>query len=69
MDYLKERLYAGYKLVVVSRRDKSVYWCSKQENVIESGDLKNYDLFAFEEGVEWEYCYNVIYKIKDLISE
>ena len=66
MDFLQERLNEGYNFIVVKRREPGLYLCTKDEEIIESGDLKNWDEFELE--IAWPFTFNVIYRIKDLIK-
>ncbi len=67
MEFLKERLAEGYNLIVVRRKEPGYYYCSKEKFVEESGTFESYDKFEFEEGFEWPYILNVIYRIQDLL--
>lgn len=69
LEFLKEKYLLGYHLVVVTRKDKTTYLCSKDTEVKSSGNIRGYDLFSLPEGFEWPCSFNVIYKIKDLIKE
>lgn len=68
MEFLNERLAEGYNLIVVRRKQPGYYYCSKDNEVEDSGTMDSYDIFEFEEGFEWPYILNVIYKIRDLID-
>ena len=41
MDFLQERLDEGYNFIAVKRREPGIYLCTKDEEINESGNLKN----------------------------
>lgn len=68
MDFLQERLDEGYNFIVVKRREPGMYLCTKDEEIIESGNIRDWDIFNFEDEFIWPFTFNVIYRIKDLIK-